>query len=204
MIAPDLDDAIARLLKRGAGPGGEVPLPLDVAASEIAAALRGLLGAWTGAHGRDIRAMALALLRRGQWIHQHEQAPALLAELTALLRRAIAVTDRLAERVPAGTCPGCGTPLYAELGADEVRCRCGVLTAGLTAKRRERAAAADVLGDATAISGALAAIGIRVSAGTIRMWASRGRLTQRPGGQHWYAMSDVLVLVAQRDSRAAG
>lgn len=91
----------------------------------------------------------------------------------------------------------------AEPGADEATCGCGWVTRGIIAARAQRAAAADVLGTATEISDALARLGIRVSAGTIRMWgsASRARLVQRPGGV--YAMSDVLALVSERDTRKA-
>jgi hypothetical protein len=100
---------------------------------------------------------------------------------------------------PSTGCPS-GAQLLAELGADTVTCACGTLAVSLLAKRRERAAAADVLGTPGEISGALDRIGIKVSASTIRKWASRGRLAPRPGGV--YALSDVLALCAARDTKA--
>jgi hypothetical protein len=208
-IASDIDDAIARLLKRGTGGKSsqtEAPLPLDLGASDAADELHTVLTGWSGAllmtgeaWPYDTRSLAYWLLARLDRIRQNHQTPAIYPRFRTALHAAIRVIDRLPERVPAGHCAECGAQLLAELGADEVTCRCGVLTTALRATRRERAAAADILGTATEISGALEQLGIRVDAGTIRTWASRGRLAQRPGAV--YAMSDVLALCAQRDSR---
>jgi len=217
-IAPDLDDAIARLLKRGtgSGPSGsatEAPLPVDLAASnakdklslKLGVAVSGIqLPPGAPGYARDwpyntIGHMARWLAARLGRIRQHEHAPRWHHAIHRAVRDALAVIDTYPERAPAGQCEACGAQLLAELGADEVTCRCGVLTTALRATRRERAAAADVLGTATEIAGALEQLGIRVTASTIRTWASRGRLGARPGPK--YAMSDVLALCAQRDSR---
>lgn len=220
-IAGDLDDAIARLLKRGSGgprSEAEAPLPIDLAASDAATMLKVCLFHWVSvtvlpwpagqpcapedapAHTIDSMARWLAV-RRGR-IRQHARAADAHREITEAVRRALAVIDRKPERAPAGQCSACGAQLLAELGADEVTCGCGALTIALTARRRERAAAADVLGTAGEISGALERIGIRVPRGTITSWASRGRLTARPGGA--YALSDVLALHAQSQQRVRG
>jgi hypothetical protein len=220
-ITPDLDDAIARLLKRGSGgrrSETEAPLPVDLAASDAATMLKVCLFHWVSvivlpwpagqpcapedAPAHTIESMARWLaVRRGR-IRQHARAAGAHREIRTAVHRALAVIDRPAERAPAGMCDNCGRQLLAELGADTVRCGCGMTALALQDKRRERAAAADVLGTAGEISGALARIGIMVPRGTITSWASRGRLVPRPGGV--YALSDVLALHAQSQARVRG
>jgi hypothetical protein len=209
-ISGDLDDATAKLLRRGAGgrrTDTESALPIDLRASETASALRVELAVrvnrllrpkepWPTA---DIHGLARWLAGHGdRWSH-HPESPRMLTEVRSRVRDALAVIDRAPERVPAGNCAECGARLLAELGTDAVTCSCGALTEGLADKRARRAAAADVLGTAAEISGALERIGIRVPRGTITSWASRGRLAARPGGV--YALSDVLALHAQRAAR---
>lgn len=208
-IAPDLDDAVARLLKRGNGgrsSSPEPPLPVDLAASDARQSLSGCLMTWVlrmqpapGTVLLGIAAMATWLAGRLGALRQDWRAPDLLDSLRQRVDRALAVIDRAPERTPAGTCESCGAQLLAELGADQVTCACGALTLALQDKRRARAAAADVLGTAAEISGALSRIGIQVPRGTITSWASRRRLTARPGGV--YALSDVLALHAQSQAR---
>jgi hypothetical protein len=209
-IATDLDDAIARLLKRGSGSKSastEPPLPIDLVASDIAEQLRIWLlrmvadqvtsvAQWPSG---DIRSMSRWLLTRLADIRQAHEAPAEFAELRHRVTAAMAVIDRLPERAPAGKCEQCGAQLLAELGADEVTCACGLRLDGLREQRARRAAAADVLGTPAEISGALNRIGIHVPRGTITSWASRGRLTARPNGL--FALSDVLALHAQSKTR---
>jgi hypothetical protein len=211
-ISADLDDAVARLTVRGSGGGSrhvpESGPPLDMAAMEARDALVTELSGWvrvlTDSRPDDVwtwpadtaRGMALWLAGAMGTIRQREWAADMLHGVTSAAAGAAAVIDRKPERVPAGTCETCGTQLLAELGADEVRCQCGMLAVALAARRRDRAAAADVLGSAGEISGALARIGITLPRGTITSWASRGRLIPRPGGV--YALSEVLALHAQR------
>jgi hypothetical protein len=204
-IAGDLDDAVARLLKRGSGgrsSSPEPPLPVDLAASEAAHELRVELAVTVAEllkPGEDVkpdtRLLARWLVAHLARIRQHDRAPQMLDAIRHRVHQALTVIDRPAERAPAGQCEACGTQLLAELGADEVRCGCGILTVALQAKRRERAAAADVLGTPAAVSDALAAIGIAVPRGTITSWVSRGRIALRPGGM--VAMSEVLAMKAQ-------
>jgi hypothetical protein len=219
-LAGDLDDAVARLLKRGSGggkrSGDDNPLPIDTGAMDARDALRNALSGWV----RVIREMPYraddpwprdTVASMARWLHlrldairQHEAAADIHDEITSAVARAAVVVDRQPERTPAGTCEACGAQLLAELGADEVRCSCGMLTTALRQKRTDRAAAADVLGSAGEISGALGKIGISVPRGTITSWASRGRLTARPGkrnGQSVYAMSEVLALSSERTAR---
>lgn len=210
-IAPDLDDAVARLLKRGSGgprSETETPLPVDLAASDIRRDLQDELYRWC----RVLRApswswgtlpdMTHWLVRHLGDVRQHPRAAEMLDGIREDVSRALAVIDRPAERAPAGQCQACGAQLLAELGADTVTCNCGQVKINLLADRMNRAAAADVLGSAAAISDALKAIGIIVPRGTITSWASRQRLLPRPGGS--YALSDVLALHAQSQARVRG
>lgn len=223
-VAGDLGDAVARLMRRGAGgkrTGDEQPLPLDLAASGVAHGLRNCLAGWV----RVIKARvpdrsgplcpacihpSCRAIRRASWpagtvpsmaswlsgqldvIRQHEAAAEVLADVGAHVAAALAVIDRAPELHPAGSCGECGSPLRAEPGADSAWCPRGHFNEGIAARRAARAAAADVLGTAAEISGALERLGINVAASKIRTWAARGRIAQRPGGV--YAMSDVLVL----------
>jgi hypothetical protein len=213
-IATDLDDAVARLLKRGnGGPRSdtEAPLPVDLGASEVADRLHRSLAYWARELWRppmpwpgsrtDVLANWLAI--RVGLIRKRHTAPRVLSELRATVRDALAVIDRKPERAPAGQCEACGAQLLAELGADEVTCHCGTVTFALEDKRRERAAAADVLGTAVEISAVLQTLGIHVPRGTITSWASRGRLGAR-GKSGMYALSDVLALHAQSQARVRG
>lgn len=208
-IAADLDDAVARLLVHGGRlPGGSAshPLPFDPAASDAATSLRLCLAGWTDViatprtgPAATIPAMARWLTARINQVARHDAAPDIYAEVLDAVAMAVRVLDPPPELHPAGDCHQCGRQLMAEPGADHADCACGARVTGIRAARAQRAAAADVLGDAEAVSRALAAIGIRVSGGTIRQWVTRGRLTRRPGGV--IAMSDVLALVAERDAR---
>jgi hypothetical protein len=208
-IAADLDDATARLLRRGSGGGStspEPPLPLDMAASDAKVDLQHKLDFWSLRTWRRSAMQAEyppgGIARRAHWLavylaaaRQDPYAGRLLDDMRRVVHRALAVIDRKPERAPAGLCDNCGRQLLAELGAESVTCGCGMTVLALQDKRRERAAAADVLGTAAEISGALDRIGIRIPRGTITSWASRGRLLPRPGGA--YALSDVLALHAQ-------
>ena len=213
VIATDLTDAVARQLHHTetipATSTPEPPLPYDPRAATARDRLLTTLTWWTtettGRHITTIAGNAITLTARINDLRQHPHAWHARTEITSALRQALKVIDRPPELRPAGDCENCGTPLRAEPAADTVTCRCGHLNTGIAQRRAQRAAAADLLGTATEISAQLALIGVRVAAGTIRMWASRGRLTSRPGATDdpWYAMSDILVLVAERDSRAA-
>jgi hypothetical protein len=212
-IAADLRDAVARQLNLGPAarqPGKpEPPLPFDLHAMVARARLLGTLAAWAKAvAGRDVSTVAggaITLDAHLEDLRQHPDAWRAAAEIAGAVMAAVAVIDRRPDLRPAGDCEACGTALRAEPSANTAICRCGHVTTGIAQRRAERAAAADLLGTATEIAGQLAMIGVRVSAGTIRMWASRGRLSPRPGSAAlpFYAMSDVLVLVADRDSRKA-
>jgi hypothetical protein len=145
-----------------------------------------------------IASMAAWLAVRSRSIRQHEAAADIHDEVTSAVARAASVVDRKPDKVGAGECDLCGAQMWADGDADSAVCeRCeAVVVSGVRDRRRQLVANADVLGSPPELSGALKHIGVKVSAGTIRMWASRGRLAQRPGGV--YAMSDVMHLAARR------
>jgi hypothetical protein len=216
-IAADLDDAVARLLRRGGGgpraSGHEVPLPLDLGASDAKYELRNTLSGWIRVIFETrpdavrvwppdtVAGMARWLAERLDVIRQHEAATEMHDEITEAVARARAIVDRQPDKIGAGACDLCGAQMWADGDSDSAVCeRCeAVIVTGVRDRRRAMAAAADVLGSAGEISGALAKIGIQVPRGTITSWASRGRLAARPGGV--YAMSEVLALASARTAR---
>jgi len=216
-IAGDLDDAIARQLRHG-GSGKsastEAPLPVDLRASDAAATLRADLARWVRViammpYRRDdpwpadtIGAMAWWLIARIEPIRHHDHAAAIAESVHDAVAQAVRVLEPPAELHPAGWCTECGGRLLGEPDADTIECKCGHLNTGILAAKAARATAAEQLGDAEFLSRFLATIGVYVSGGTIRQWKSRGRIVERPGGL--LAMSDVLAMVAERDSRKTG
>jgi hypothetical protein len=149
----------------------------------------------------SVYGMAIWLAAHTRWIRQHPAAGELAASVRRAVDRAVAVLDAPPERHPAGWCP-CGQPLLAEPRAETATCsRCGEVSDGITEARAKRAAQADVLATATEISAVAATLGKAIPAGTIRSWASRGQLAQRPGEK--YLLSEVLDLKAKSDERRA-
>ena len=216
-ISEDLDDAVARLMTRSHGAGRTAatvaPLPLDLAASDAAHALRHCLTRWVRAihqmpyrmddpwPAATIAGMARWLTARTDPVRQHEAAGTAHREILAAVRAAVAVIDRPPEMHPAGICAECPSALRAEPGADSTWCVNGHFNEGLRSLRTERAAAADVLGTPGELSAVLAGIGYRVAPSTISSWGTRARIEKRPGGM--YRLSDVLALAAQRAHRAS-
>lgn len=212
-IAPDLDDAVAKLLKRGSGgprSEAEAPLPIDLAASDAKRELAACLMTWVlqaqpppGTILIGITALARWLAANTDRLRKLINAGRAHREIRDAVHRALAVIDRPAERTPAGQCEACGAQLLAELDTDTATCRCGAVATGLLEARAERAAKADQIETATVISRTLERMGIKVAAGTIRMWATRGRLAQLGElyGQPAYSLTDVIGLCAQRDEK---
>jgi hypothetical protein len=223
-IAPDLDDAVAKLLRRGSGgrrSEADAPLPVDLAASGIAYELRHRLGYWVNTTARSrpelwitrpgdsIAAMARWLAAHLADVRQLEGADRMLDDIGRRVHRALAVVDRKPERLYAGPCPQCGTDLLGQPGASVIECRCGRVL--------EVSAQRDVMGDAlwdtlgtvqwsvTAAS----ALGVSLSEHTVRTWVKRKKLVshgERPaafGGtlQAVYRFGDVMKLAAERPTR---
>jgi hypothetical protein len=213
-IAGDLDDAAARQLRHGSGgrrTGDEQPLPVDLRASEAADALHiGLCGcvrlvmrpplAWPA---DTISGYAGWLGGRIGLIRRSPSAAVICETIHVTVSRCVSVLDGPPERHPAGNCAACGAQLLAPPGADSARCRgCGEIATGIAESRAKRAAQADVIASAEEIAVRLRIAGYPVAAGTIRMWKTRQRIAERPGGG--YALGEVLELVRQRDERQAG
>ena len=210
-IAPDLDDAVARLLRRGGGgksASPEPPLPFDIAASDAAAALKNEVGSWARIVAEtwtdsvmdwpadETASIARWLGGRMRVIRNAQWSPDMLHGVRAAVDRALAVVDRKPEMVPLGACPQCGRDLAAELGSDEALCSCGYWTAGIIARHRERARQADKLMTPSELSAALAACGYTVAPGTISSWGTRGLIERRPGG--YYRLVDAIDRAARR------
>jgi hypothetical protein len=211
-IADDLDDAVGRQLKHGTGgksASTESPLPFDPVASGASGRLRWVLFRAISFVTPDAPAVQAAsiswaaghLAANVKLIARHPQAMEMRRQIRDAVDRCVTVLDAPAELHPAGYCQ-CGAPLLAEPLARTAACgRCGTVTAGITEARAQRAAQADVLGTATEISAVAATLGTVIPAGTIRSWASRGQLAQRPGEK--YLLSEVLDLKAKSDARRA-
>ena len=208
-IAPDLDDAVAKLLRRGGGrrASQQVPLPYDLAASQAVSELRFTLTVWVRVVAKSNPSPQMVLpgeltVVMARWLHvrigllrQHHHAAEALAEIRDAVHRALAVIDRQPERVSAGLCDNCGRQLLAELGADSVTCACGMTALALTEKRRERAEAADVLGTPAELSAVMASLGVHVAPSTISGWGTHGRIERRAGGM--YRLSDALFMASK-------
>lgn len=208
-MAPDLDDAVARLLKRGGGgrSSREVPLLVDLGAMAARDALKNALAGWVRVFAMgdwpadDVGAIALRLVRRLDFVRLQPEAGEVVRDVTTAVAAAQRAVDRAPDMLPAGNCDGCGAMVYGEAQAASALCVCGAAMVDIAYRREAMVRQADVLGTDKEIALTLAAIGRKVSDGTIRMWASRGRLEQRPG--KLYRLSDVLALVAMRDARAS-
>jgi hypothetical protein len=207
-IGPALDDAHAWLLTHGDGhPRGGQP---DIRPDDLAAAaeLNTVLTGWTAAlllPGEEwphaTAPLARWLLARLGRVRQNRQTPSLYRRFRAAMDRALEVIDTAPERAPAGLCDNCGQQLLAELGADSVTCGCGMTVLALQDKRRQRAAAADVLGTPAELSAVLATLGYRVAPGTISAWGTLGRIERRAGGM--YRLSEALAMAARAGTRRA-
>jgi hypothetical protein len=223
-LAPDLEVAVSRQA-RFTGPqrgGGGSVLPFDERASDAAHALHAELSGWVRIHmaagdypAGGIAAMARWLLARTGRIRQHEGAADCHHGVTRAVRDAMRAIDRPPQRVYAGPCD-CGTDLTAKPGRSLVSCpSCGASYG--VAQRQEwmRTQLEDTLGTAAYAAAVLPGIGVHVTAGAIRMWASRHKLEARPGvprpggaAQPRYRLGDVMALAraaaAERDAGKAG
>lgn len=218
---------------RAGGRSAEHPLPYDPRASEAAWVLRDTLtnvaralgpqppanrpesaadatkpSGWADPLGTGVSAARIArsLAQRLDTIRRHPEAYLLADEVHAAVTQARRVIDRPPDRWYAGRCP-CETDLYAKAGTNTVTCPgCGT-TYDVAARRAELLAAAhDRLATATETSRLLKALGLDVSASSIRGYAHRGRLTPR-GRNHendpLYRVGDVIDLAIERKARTA-
>lgn len=216
-IAGDLDDAVARLLKRGGGGRSSetsAPLPVDLEAADVARKLRGWLFGGVGlvlaedepSPSPAIEPCAWWLARNVQRVRQHADAVKIHKGITEAVARALAVIDRKPERIYAGPCTQCGADLLGTAGDTSITCACGTEHSVSDRQLALQLAMYDLLGSATWCAGTAAAVGVDLSENTIRTWVKRGKLVshgQRPaplGGRPFevYRFGDVLDLAAAR------
>ena len=155
--------------------------------------------------------LALWLIQHMDRVRRHEAAGDMVTEVRAAAARGWQVVNRPPQRVYAGPCPRCRTDLLTQPGRTQVTCSgCGTTHDIQERQDHMRTQLDDYLGTATYAAAILPGIGIHVSAGTIRMWASRHRLEVRVvvpakyGGedQPLYRLGDIIDLAVARDVRA--
>lgn len=181
---------MARVGSPGSG-GGADRLPWDPRAAEAADVLRSALVGWvrvadeaSGAHGAAegfppdrMAAMSAWLLRRVELIRHTEVASECVDEITAAVRNARRAIDRPAAMRYAGPCDECGTDLLAKPDAPRVYCReCGVSYDVADRQMWMRAQLEDHLGNASYVAAIATALGVTISAKTIRTWMDRKKL----------------------------
>lgn len=193
-------------------------LPVDLAASEVADAVRNTVTTWarviveeTGADPPTAGTAALLrwLARRCEWIrHQPWAVEAVdeLGSLPGLIWRA--VDRRRTERRYLGPCdveqPGghCKGELYGRAGAAEVTCpACGIEH---QVPERERWLAR-IVADRCYTAGEIAGAYPHVRADRIRQWAARGQIAQHGRdrlGRGLYRLGDVLELASRAPGQA--
>ncbi len=216
--------------------GAERPLPWDQRAAEATDVLRSTLVGWVRvalneAHPRPATAplgllphMARFLLALMPWLRQHPTADQAVDELTHAVSNAQHVIDRAPDRVYAGPCREewdaeseggrgafcCTASLYARPGHGVVLCPNCPAEHDVGARRDWLLAMAeDQLATATHLSAALSRLGYVLAPGTIRAWASKGRLVAHgtnERGHPLYRVGDVRELTVQQalSSRRTG
>jgi hypothetical protein len=218
-IAPDLDDAVARLLRHG-GSGRraatEPPLPVDLRASAAAAELRGCLSGWVAIVAMvappagGIGGLSRWLLAHLAMVVRHERAADVHRDVRAAVQRCVMVLEPPPERVYAGPCPQCGYDVLGYQGAAFADCaRCRFPVDVDIAQAAMRAALEDMLGGAAWCARMAARLGTPISENTVYSWvrraqlAAHGELPDRGGTlQPVYRLGDVLNLIARSPARS--
>lgn len=130
--------------------------------------------------GREIGDMARWLARQHAAIGAHPDAVAAVDELREAIRQGRRTIDRRPDAIYAGPCNQCERDLYARPGATLVRCRPCQLDYVVEQRRKWMLDwVTDMLGTATWVSMVATALGYKVPASTVRVWASRGRILIR-------------------------
>ncbi|GAA1766068.1 hypothetical protein [Streptomonospora arabica] len=212
-LADDLDTALA---KQGTKPerdgartkASEVPLPIDVRASEAAGVLRNTLATWVRVVHEDqpkplpvdaLPAMAGWLLPLCGWLRGRDYGPECIDEITHAVQQARRAVDIPAVSVYVGPCE-CGAAVYARTGSPLGTCReCGAQWGVAEQREWMRNAAEDTLMTAAEIARATSRPSALVSPGTVRSWASRGRLEAHGHNERkhpLYRLGDALNLLA--------
>jgi len=190
--------------------GHSAPMePTNSRAYDAGRTLNVILTGWTGILGtRQPHAVkaATVLLAQIREVRAQAWAPDLAQELRDALADCRSAMDRTAPKVFAGICPTeedgeeCGTPVYTPTGKTDARCgTCGTVWDATEWRERAVTAAGYATGTAAEISRILSdpVRNLALPQGTIRVWASRDKLTAvgvTPTGQPTYLISDVRAV----------
>jgi hypothetical protein len=214
-LATDLDLALSRQGSHsGAGVrrGCASVVPFD---ERAAAAARRLLAALSYAWGcvcmddarvsqprRDLTDLARWLLTHIRPLRQLEDAAVISARILAAVAAARRAVDLPPERLYAGPCGHCRTPLYADPGAAWVTChRHDPAWGALVEARRDwmLAQVTDVLAHAAEAVRLLGLVGVDVRPVQVSRWAARGRLPAHGTDQcsrALYRLGDLIILAS--------
>ena len=223
--------------KREGGRSSSKPLPFNDRAAKVAHRAQSTLHRWVRVlHDgrepwprRDVVATAAWLLARVPRIAVHPQAAQIEHDVRAVVGQLRRAVDRPADRWFMGPCDtdGCveehaivdglgntrverrPTELYAEPGAETVRCpRCEVEYPLEERRAWLLAAAEDQLAHAELIGRAAPALGVDITPAMIRNYADRGRIVAKSTdlqGRPLYRVGDVIAVaqdvLAKRASR---
>lgn len=224
-LADDLVTAIARQTALGGPSGGgkptkksEMPLPLDLRASEALAVLRSTLVGWVrviaddhhGSHPADTtKAMAKWLIPVIGWARGQDYGPELIDEVQAAVAQAVKAVDRPQALTYAGRCTTCDAPIYALGDNQTAHCRTegcdgeiiGVTQARLTLLRLS----GRQLVTAEQASRALTTAGRPVTARWIRHLAAAGKIGGIPAarGPARYPLGDIIDLLLPSEGKAS-
>ncbi|HLU76130.1 MAG TPA: hypothetical protein VKZ82_28390 [Nonomuraea sp.] len=218
-LAYDLDIAIARLGTRPTTHGGgrtkasEAPMPIDVRASDAREHLKGVLVGWVRVAAEDgvraalpaddLAAIAAWLVPLCGWARHAPYGAELVDEVLDAVADARRAVDTPPDRIGVGRCPNCHAPVYAPAGAAWGWCRTDDCD-GAVSVEAWQGYLRDLAWGHEAGASELAAfcrthLGVKITPGTIRSWASRGHLHRtNPGdGVPRYRFADVARLAAE-------
>lgn len=216
----ELDVTVTRQARIGSGAAKDrTPLPVNLAASDTAWAVRNTLLTWVrtieigDADGLPDKPGAWCnwLGRRIERIRGHDEAGMLADEIGYCVVSIRQVVDLPPDLLYCGQCPTCGRDLMAKPGAKVVTCkrceRAGITTVEVDVEvtRRLMLTAAQRDGEARllTLSELIEHIdvfhGYRLNPDTVRQWVKRGRLMRRPGGL--YDVTEVVDLVRDAADR---
>ena len=213
-MAPDLEDAVARLMRRGNGGHGgrEVPLLVDPGAMAARDALKNTLLTWTRVFvtdewpSDDIASIAFWLVRRLDRIRLHPAAGEMASDVHREVERAQRAIDRKPDSMYAGPCPRCGADLLGEPGVSVITCSCGAHCEVSDQQDAMMSALWDMLGSVQWCVTAAGACGVRIPEGTAYSWIQRSQLVahgSRPSMREGappvplYRFGDMIELAAR-------
>ena len=203
----------------GHGKKSEAPLPLDLRAAEARTILTGTLRAWVTRIREDMPrstrprdtmpAMAAWLLPLTGWLRHATYGAQALDELTAAVQQALRVVDTPEERVGVGRCPTCSSPVYAPASRLTAYCKTedcdGTVDVQQWRQSLQTLAWSHEAGATELAAFARKHLGLTVTAGTIRSWASRDQLDRTNPGEDTprYRFADVFELIKNGPQKVA-